>query len=193
VSPRGDDRARDPWPARDLAAAALFLGTGVRLDELISARLRDLQDDADTGGRLTVFGKGAKHRTIPVHLEAAAVVATYQTERAERLRPPRPRDPLLVRHDGTPFTPAAMRRLVERWFTRAGVGRSPGAVVHALRHTFATDLLDQGATIAEVQRLLGHETLEATRRYLDVVGAGLHDAVRASRSRAALRAAVSSR
>ncbi len=184
-----DESARHPWPARDLAAAAIFVATGVRCEEAITAAVGDFFDEPDVGTRLRVWGKGAKPRTIPVHDEAALAVRSYLLERAERLGHPRPDDPLLVRHDASPFSPTAMYRLVERWYTRAGVRRHPGACVHALRHTFGTQALDSGASVVEVQRLMGHRSLETTKRYLDVVGGGLEDAVAAHASRQLLRAA----
>lgn len=182
-----DPSARHPWPARDLAAAAIFVATGVRCAEAISAAVGDFFDEPDVGTRLRVWGKGAKPRTIPVHDEAALAVRAYLLDRTERLGRPRPDDPLLVRHDGTAFSPTAMYRLVERWYTRAGVRRHPGACVHALRHTFGTQALDSGASIVEVQRLMGHRSLETTKRYLDVVGGGLEHAVASHTSRELLR------
>jgi site-specific recombinase XerD len=184
-----DPAARQPWPARDLAAAAVFVATGVRLEEAITATVAAFFDEVDVGTRLRVLGKGRKARTIPVHPEAAATVRAYLAERTVRLGSPKPGDPLLVRADGTAFSPQAMGRLVARWYERAGVHRTPGACVHALRHTFATQALDSGATAAEVQRLLGHESLDTTKRYLDVVAGGLERAVEAHTSRELLRRA----
>ncbi len=177
---------RHPWPTRDLAAAAVFVSTGVRLEEAITAAVGDFADEADVGGRLRVWGKGNKPRTIPVHDEAALAVRAYLAERADLLGRVRADDPLLVRWDGTPFSPQAMRRLVEGWYARAGVRRHPGAAVHALRHSFGTAALDAGASITEVQKLMGHASLATTQRYLAVVGSGLEQAVAAHPSRAML-------
>lgn len=184
-----DPSARHPWPARDLAAAALFVATGVRCEEAITAAVGDFFDEPDVGTRLRVWGKGGKPRTIPVHDEGALALRAYLLERTDRLGPSRPDDPLLVRHDGTAFSPTAMYRLVERWYTRAAVRRHPGACVHALRHTFGTQALDSGASIVEVQRLMGHRSLETTKRYLDVVGGGLEGAIDSHASRRLLRLA----
>jgi integrase/recombinase XerD len=184
-----DPSARHPWPARDLAAAAIFVATGVRCEEAITAAVGDFFDEAAVGTRLRVWGKGGKPRTIPVHDEAALAVRAYLLERSERFGVPRPDDPLLVRADGTAFSPSAMYRLVERWYSRAGVRRHPGACVHALRHTFGTQALDSGASIIEVQRLMGHRSLETTKRYLDVVGGGLEDTIAGHTSRQLLRLA----
>lgn len=174
---RPDPRARHPWPERDLAAAAIFVSTGVRLSEAIGAAVGDFVDETETGARLRVLGKGNKRRTIPVHEEAALAIRTYLADRARLLGTPGPNDPLLVRFDNTAFTPPAMRRLVESWYTRAAIRRHPGASVHALRHSFGTHALDAGASAVEVQQLMGHASLSTTQRYLAVVGKGLEEAI----------------
>lgn len=184
-----DPAARHPWPVRDLAAAAVFVSTGVRLEEAITAAVGDFFDEDGVGARLRVLGKGRKHRTIPVHEEAAAAVRVYLADREGRLGRPRADDPLLVRWDGSPFLPDAMRRLVEGWYARAGVRRHPGALVHALRHSFGTAALDSGATITEVQTLMGHASLATTQRYLAVVGSGLQESIASHPSRQMLRRA----
>ena len=189
VCGQADPSARHPWPARDLAAAALFVGTGIRCAEAITAAVADFFDEPGVGARLRVWGKGAKPRTIPVHDEAALAVRAYLHERTDRLGRPGADDALLARHDGSAFSPTALYRLVERWYARAGVRRHPGACVHALRHSFATLALDSGASVVEVQRLMGHRSLETTKRYLDVVGGGLDEAVAGHTSRQLLRRA----
>jgi site-specific recombinase XerD len=183
---RPDPRARQPWPARDEALAATLLSTGVRTEEVITAKLGDLEA-LEVSPRLRVFGKGAKTRVIPLHDEACARLRSYLDERVELLGAPSDDDPLFVRNDGSAFTPSALRRLVERWYVRAGVRRHPGTAVHALRHTWATIALDAGASIVEVQAVLGHESLEATKRYLKVVGGGLEQTMASHPSRELLR------
>lgn len=185
-----DPRARVPWPTRDLAAAAIFVATGVRLEEAITATVADFFDEADVGTRLRVMGKGRRPRVIPVYDEAGEVVRIYLKDRELRLGVARPEEPLLVRADGRAFSPSAMHRLVERWYARAGVRRKPGTCAHALRHSFGTQALNSGASITEVQRLMGHLSLETTKRYLDVVGGGLEQAVAAHASREMLRRAT---
>ena len=184
-----DPQGRAPWPERDLAAAALLFSTGIRLAEAIGMAVGDFTSEAEAGARIRVWGKGDKPRTVPLHDEAAATVEAYLASRTGRLGRPRADDPLLVRSDGRPFSPEALRHLVGRWYQRAGVRRRPGALVHATRHTFGTYAIESGASITEVQTLMGHASLETTKRYLAVVGAGLHDAVNAHASRRILAAA----
>jgi len=171
-----DPRARHPWPARDFALAALLLSLGLRVSEACGVYAGDLVYNSDNP-RMRVLGKGHKVRTLPVHLDTASAIRVYQEERRQRVGPYSGSDRLFVRLDGTGFTSRSMRRLVESWYLRAAVRRPPGACVHALRHTFATAALDSGASIVEVQALLGHATLDPTRNYLAVVGGGLELAV----------------
>jgi site-specific recombinase XerD len=187
VAAEPDPRARRPWPARDLALVAMFLATGVRCEEAITARARDLFDESDVGTRVQVLGKGHKRRTIPVYVEAAEAVHAYLQERVRRLGAFGPDDPLFVRANGRPFDASALYRVVDRLFDRAVVARTPGATVHALRHTFATHAIDTGTTIVELQALMGHGSIETTRRYLAVVGDGLERAVESHASRQMLR------
>jgi integrase/recombinase XerD len=80
-----------------------------------------------------------------------------------------------------------MDTLVQRWYRRAAVTPPPGSLAHALRHTYATLLVDAGASLPEVQRLLGHVDLSTTQVYLKVAGQGLHDAALSNPARALLR------
>ena len=183
-----DPLARLPWPERDLAIAAVLFSTGIRLEESITMAVGDFTSEADGGARIRVWGKGGKPRTVPLHDEAAATVEAYLRSRTARLGTPKADDRLLVRSSGEPFSAEALRRLVTRWYQRAGVRRRPGALVHATRHTFGTYAIESGASITEVQTLMGHASLETTKRYLAVVGSGLHDAVNAHASRRILKA-----
>jgi len=182
-----DVRARDPWPERDLAVVAFLASTGLRESELISLKNADLVDDPISGCRVQVLGKGSKSRTVPVHPEVLAVLRRYQASRLEKLGPSLRREPLFVRSSNQAFNPPSLYRLVEQLFVRAGVPKRQGSMVHSLRHSFATHALDSGASVVEVQRLLGHESLQTTQRYLDVVGEGLAAAVASHSTRGLLR------
>jgi site-specific recombinase XerD len=177
-----DPKARDAWPARDLAMVAFLASTGLREDELVRTRIADM-DRGEGGSRLMVLGKGSKPRTVPLHAEVLEVVDAYLGERTQRLGAWGSADVLFVRSGGARYNASALYRLVGRLFVRAGIARRPGAMVHVLRHSFATHALDSGATATEVMRLVGHSSLESTRRYLDVVGEGLADAIGAHPTR----------
>lgn len=171
--------SRKPWPARDLALAAVLLTAGIRLSEACGARILDVRD-RDEAPHLHVLGKGSKFRTVPLARSTTDVLETYLAERTQRFGEPQREDALFVRSDGRPFTSRALQHLVYRWYARAGITPHGRTCVHALRHTFATHLVNSSASIVEVKELLGHESLETTRKYLRSVGHGLRDAIEAN-------------
>lgn len=177
---------RKPWPARDLALAAILLTDGLRVSEACGVAVADLRA-LGVSPRLHVLGKGAKWRTLPVHTSALDVLSIYMRERHDKLGPPDPHDKLFIHADGRPFTVRQMQHLVYRWYQRAGIRPQGNSCVHALRHTFATQLLDSGGSVEEARELLGHASLDSTRWYLHVVGSGLEDAVRAHPAGAAVQ------
>ncbi|HEX2038483.1 MAG TPA: tyrosine-type recombinase/integrase [Acidimicrobiales bacterium] len=182
-----DPRARHPWPGRDLALAAVLSATGVRLAEVLTANVGSVVDLDGPAPLLRVLGKGSKERVVELHEEAAALLRRYLAERQAAHGRVRPDDPLFVRADGTRFTPAALRRLVDSWYRRAGVQPPPGAVVHAFRHTFATEAVRGGAPLRDLQEVMGHASLETTAGYLKVLGTAGAAVVRSHASRDLLR------
>lgn len=172
-----DRRARSSWPARDLAVVAMLASTGMRASEICGLRLGDLTQESGEICRIRVTGKGSKDRVLLVHHEAHGVLGRYRAEREALLGEMNEGSPIFVGRDGRAMTPSMLWQLVARLFTRAGVARRPGAMAHSLRHSFATHALDSGSSIVEIQRLMGHASLETTRKYLDVVGSGLDDAI----------------
>ncbi|HEX6391840.1 MAG TPA: tyrosine-type recombinase/integrase [Acidimicrobiales bacterium] len=186
-----DPTARDPWPARDLAVIATFCVTGIREAEASGLNIGSL--DGDPGARrVEVRGKGGKVRPIPIDPSLEAVIDEYTQQRKRRF--PRdemnhPNTPLFVDVRGRRLTVHQIRYLVEKLYVRAGIRAQvpAGALVHALRHTFATEALEAGADVVELQELLGHASLETTRRYLSATAQGLRQVIQAHPSQAALR------
>ena len=186
-----DSRARDPWPARDLALVATFCVTGIREAEAAGLSLGSLAGEAGAR-RMEVRGKGGKVRPVPIDASLDAVLDTYLQERAARF--PRhdldhPATALFVDVRGRRMTVDQIRYLVEKLYVRAGIRAQvpAGALVHALRHTFATAALEAGADVVELQELLGHASLETTRSYLSATAQGLRHVIAAHPSQAALR------
>ena len=181
---------RKPWPERDLAVMATLLLTGLRLGELISLTVGSF--DGGPGGRVvTVVGKGDKAREVPIDDALDGVIERYLRTRADRFPRhdlQRPDTPLFVHHDGRAMTRDHVQYVVQKIYRRAGVRASvpKGALVHALRHTFATDALRGGASVLEAQRLLGHASLNTTQRSLEATGDELRQAVNAHPSKAGL-------
>src|ERR687885_403626 len=93
--------------------------------------------------------------------------------------------PLFVGRGGEAMTRGDVQYTIARLYRRAGLGaqKPAGALVHALRHTFATQTLETGADVVEVQELLGHSSLNTTRRYLEATASQLRDASTPTRRR----------
>jgi integrase/recombinase XerC/integrase/recombinase XerD len=137
----------------------LFLDSGLRCAELVGAKMGDLflSDEC-----LKVMGKGQKERVVPFGDRTARALVRYLN-----LRPEAAGDgSVFVTRDGRPMTENAVKMVFERLAKRAGV---PRLHVHLLRHTMATRYLLSGENPIKLQRILGHETLEMTRRYMDMV------------------------
>ena len=149
----------DPVDLRDLAVVELLYGSGLRVGELCGLRPVDVD-----GGRrrLLVWGKGAKQRQIPMSEASAEAVERWMERGRGALVVDRsPADALFLNRRGRRLTPRDVRRILDR---RAMAPTHP----HALRHTFATHLLDGGADLRAVQELLGHADLSTTQRYTHV-------------------------
>jgi site-specific recombinase XerD len=185
---RADDSQRDPWPERDLVVLALGLCAGLRLSELLALRIGSLSGRAGER-RVEVAGKGGRPRSVPIEPELDAVVDRYLDSRRFRFGRPSPASALLVDRQGAPLKRGGLQYLVESCYRRAGItDRVPrGAQLHALRHTFATRLAEDGANASEIMRLLGHASLATSQNYIEVTSAQQRAAVRANRTNRALR------
>lgn len=189
VAATGRKSARDPWPERDLAVIVTLVTCGLRLAELLELRLRSV--DGPPGERVIgVRGKGNKERTVPIEPEVEAVITAYLESRQRRFPGRVAADAtLFVANSGEPMKRGALQYLVDCLYREAGIrSRVPsGALVHALRHTFATSLARNGATGTELQKLLGHESLATTQRYVDASAREVREAARSNDAYRALR------
>ena len=185
----GTRAARFPWPERDLAFLATSLLTGLRLSELLALNLGSI-DGRPGERRIKVMGKGRKERTVPIEDSLHDIIARYLDTRNERFPGAKlgPRAPLFVDRKGDRMLEGAARYLVKTSLRHAGLGgRVPrGALVHALRHTFATRLAEDGASATEIQALLGHESLNTSQGYIDATANQTRQAARANRTYQAL-------
>jgi len=179
---------------RDRAILELFYASGLRLSELAGLDV----DDVNLGAKMVrVLGKGGKERIVPFNASAARALREYlktrdaivygqdrpdREDRRDRKSPSRPRDPLFVNYRGGRLTTRSVDRLVRRYVaaSSARMGISP----HALRHSFATHLLQRGADLRVIQELLGHARLSTTQRYTHVNAAQLLEVYRKSHPRA---------
>jgi integrase/recombinase XerC len=144
---------------RDVAVFELLYAAGLRVSELCGLDRRGVDLDGRT---VTVLGKGGKERRVPIHDECATALERWLGQgRAAMAGPETPPDAVFVNRRGRRLGPRDVRRILD---TRAGSPTHP----HALRHTFATHLLDGGADLRVVQELLGHASLATTQIYTHV-------------------------
>ena len=184
----------DPLGCRDQAILELFYASGLRLSELVGL---DLEDVNLRARMVRVMGKGAKERLVPFNSNTESslrawlrrrvtLVAEQRTVTDDRRRKTgdrRPQgEPLFLNFRGARLTGRSVQRLVARYVascsTRFGI--SP----HALRHSFATHLLQRGADLRAIQELLGHVQLSTTQRYTHVNTAQLLEVYRKAHPRA---------
>ncbi|MHC4830281.1 MAG: tyrosine-type recombinase/integrase, partial [Planctomycetota bacterium] len=173
---------QDAFPLRDRSMLETLYSTGLRVSELVSLNLSDLDM---VSGLIRTIGKGQKERLVPIGSVALAAIRRYLVgERYRMIREPHSPsrsarsaaaagsdsaetcDALFLNRDGKRLSARSVRRVVQRYIQRAGlpVETSP----HTLRHSFATHLINRGADLRSVQELLGHESLSTTQIYTHV-------------------------
>jgi tyrosine recombinase XerC len=158
--------AQDTFMSRDRAMLEMLYSTGMRVSELVS---RDIGDLDFTEEVLTVRGKGNKERLVPVGRPAIEAVRAWLPQREQLLAERAGRgnavdkSPLFLNGRGSRLTSRSVERMVRACGERAGISQI--VTPHALRHSFATHLLEMGADLRSVQELLGHASLSTTQRY----------------------------
>jgi integrase/recombinase XerC len=202
--------ASRPLGRRDKAVLELFYASGLRLSELVGLDL----DDVNLAGRVVrVLGKGGKERIVPFNPTAAAALKAGLADRSAfapsaSAAPPlrrdraalrrdsapagrrasretysrRPRDPLFLNYRGGRLSTRSVDKLVRRYV--AACSTRYGISPHALRHSFATHLLEAGADLRAIQELLGHARLSTTQRYTHVNAAQLIETYRKAHPKA---------
>ncbi len=196
---------------RDRAMFELAYACGLRAEELVTLRPTDLDHDAE---QLRIQGKGRKTRVVPVGELAQRAVDDYlergrgklldatrpQLVEITRTKPGSPNvggdvgarasrpdaeQALFLSKSGRRLSTSDVRRRLRGWAQRAGIESAAGAVnPHALRHSFATHLLDGGADLRSIQELLGHASVSSTQIYTRVESAKLKSAYARSHPRA---------
>ncbi len=152
-----------PLTRRDRAVLEVLYATGIRVGELVACGIGDL-DLAEA--QLRVMGKGSKERILPLHPLAVGRLREYVTGTRPALDRGRGAEALFLSRTGGPLSATDVRRMLRRRLLAAG--HTEGVSPHALRHTFATHLLDAGADLRTVQELLGHVALSTTQTYTHV-------------------------
>ncbi len=160
---------------RDKAMLELFFSTGLRVSELASLP-RDLNVDSD---EFSIRGKGEKVRVVFVSDEARAAVKAYLAKRDDmddalfvQVVGKGGKD-VLAKQSTLRLTPRSIERIVKHYATKAGISKK--VTPHVIRHSFATDLLSNGADLRSVQALLGHANITTTQVYTHVTDKHLRD------------------
>ena len=153
--------AASEWQGlRDKAVFMLLYGSGLRISEALSLNTGDIANGQQA---LVVKGKGNKERLVPLLPEVIDAIHVYKQN-----------VPYALKKDGALFVGARGERLLPRIIQRQmkkireHLGLPDSATPHALRHSFATHLLNEGCDLRSIQELLGHETLSTTERYTNV-------------------------
>jgi integrase/recombinase XerC len=157
---------KSPWGKRDRAILETLYSCGIRVSELVG-----LSDgDVDQGlGVVRVYGKGRKERVVPIGGKALTALQEYLPQRDRVLAETgqtHSRVPLFINRRGGRLTSRSVARILQKHLLRCGLLRKVGP--HALRHSFATHLLDAGADLRGIQEMLGHVSLSTTQRYTHV-------------------------
>jgi integrase/recombinase XerC len=181
-----DLKHQNDWAERDLAIILTALLAGLRADELRAANIGDIRT-IDDGAAVIHVGKGGKERSVPIEAELLSVIETYLDTRAIRfldadkrktsaigngLSRWSARSPLFVGRDGQRITRGTLQSRIKRAFKRTGPDAQPvpGALVHGLRHTYATELASSDVSVYTLMKLLGHESMTTSQRYVAAAG-----------------------
>lgn len=154
----------------DQAILELAYASGLRLSELKNLRLEQLHLDA---GFINVIGKGNKERVVPVGRKAIEAIQNYLAAGRPKLVTPKSPANLFLNRRGLPLAASTMWARIKRRLRRAEIGRN--VTPHALRHSFATHLLENGADLRVIQELLGHANISTTEVYTHVTASRLRD------------------
>jgi integrase/recombinase XerC len=182
---RNSQRQTD-WAERDLAIILTALLAGLRAEELRGINVGDIRTTDDGAAVIHVKGKGGKERSVPIEAELLSVIQTYLDSRAVRFPQAEKRratagpglarwsarSPLFVGRDGERITQGTLQSRIKRAFKRAGPDAQPvpGALVHGLRHTYATELAASDVSVYTLMKLLGHESMTTSQRYVTAAG-----------------------
>lgn len=154
-------QSRTALSLRDAALFELLYSAGIRVSELCSLNVEDLDL---WGGMIRVFGKGSRERMVPIGEPAQKKVHAYLESRGPGTS--RRNGPLFLNVNGTRLSDRGARLVVARWVRQAALQQSISP--HAFRHSFATHLLNRGCDLRTVQELLGHRHLTTTQAYTHV-------------------------
>jgi len=168
-----------PEGLRDAAMLTLLYATGLRVSELVSLRMH--QVDLERGS-VRVRGKGDKDRVVPIAAPALRLLVQYIREARPELLSDPAEEGLFLSRLGRPMTRVRFYQILKSYLPAAGVPRDTSP--HTLRHSFATHLMEGGADLRVIQELLGHASLTTTEIYTHVSTARLREVYESKHPRA---------
>lgn len=169
----------DAHSIRDKAMLEVIYATGIRVSELVSLNLADINLES---GYLRCLGKGNKERIVPLGSVAIKYLDLYlQVARGELVRRSS-ETALFVNHHGRRLTRQGFWKIIKRHAQEANIGEN--ITPHTLRHSFATHLLENGADLRSVQEMLGHADISTTQIYTHITRNRLQEVYRKSHPRA---------
>jgi len=173
------EKRATPEAKRDKAMLHLLYASGMRVSELVSLNMSDVDTD---GGYVRCFGKGGKERLIPIHSQAVAALKEYISQGHPRLKAGDGEEALFLNRRGERLTRQGMWQILKGYAKAAklGVDITP----HTLRHSFATHMLSGGADLRSVQELLGHANISTTQVYTHLTTEHIRRAYEKSHPRA---------
>jgi integrase/recombinase XerD len=169
-------RNERPTAQRDRAIILLLLDTGIRASEAVENPTLGttglLVRDVDRrNSRIKVWGKGSRERIIPVSTRTMKAIWRYLLERPDAQLD----DPLFIGYRGGAFTTSGLGQLIKRLGEKAGV---QNAHPHRFRHTFATNMLRNGANALQLKHMLGHSSMKMVQRYVEIANCDVEQAHR---------------
>lgn len=148
---------------RDTAMLELMYSSGLRVSELISLKINDVNYEA---GFLRIMGKGSKERVVPMNERAKTKMLRYMLELRHKMLKKKQSPYLFLTNRGAPMTRQRFWQALKKHAEQSGIKISP----HIIRHSFATHLLEGGADLRSVQKMLGHSDISTTQIYTKVSG-----------------------
>lgn len=162
--------ALSPGGIRDRAMFEVLYATGIRVTELVTLNISDVNIEA---GFVRCLGKGSKERIVPLGSVAIKALNVYLTSARPRLVRSREVRSLFVNHHGRQLTRQGFWKLLKKYAREAGI--EVNITPHTLRHSFATHLLENGADLRAVQEMLGHADISTTQIYTHVTKSRLRE------------------
>lgn len=168
-----------PEAKRDVAMIELLYAAGMRVSELISLNVGDVNLEA---GFVRCMGKGSKERIIPIHQEASRFVKEYIVEARTQLLRDKDEQALFLNRRGERLTRQGLWLILKNYAKAAGIKKP--VTPHTLRHSFATHILNGGADLRAVQELLGHANISSTQIYTHLTSEHVRQAYEKAHPRA---------